>query len=125
VRRRRADVGHPQGDQGVEEGRGQGPGQPVVEVELEAVGDGLDQALEPDLDTGGKAEEQAQDPEAGADQGLDAGGVAEEDRPGDAMAPAGICEPSTRTSLQPSQLPPDAYLAKRCSAARAGREALP
>ena len=89
----RADVGHPQGDQRVEEGRGQGPGQPVVEVQLEAVGDGLDQALEADLDAGGEAEEQAQDPEAGADQGLDAGGVAEEDRPGDAMAPGRICEP--------------------------------
>ena len=53
MRRWRADVGHPEGDQGVEEGRGQGPGQPVVEVELEAVGDGLHQALEPDLDAPG------------------------------------------------------------------------
>jgi len=88
VRRGRADVGHPQGDQGVEEGRGQSPGQPVVEVELEAVGDGLDQTLEPDLDAGGEAEEQAQDPEAGADQGVDAGGVAEEDRPRDPVAPS-------------------------------------
>jgi hypothetical protein len=101
--RGRADVGHPQGDQRVEEGRGQRPGQPVVEVELEAVDDRLDQALEADLDAGGEAEEQPQDPEAGADQGLDAGGVAEEDRPGDAVAPDRICEPSTGTSLQPSQ----------------------
>jgi hypothetical protein len=88
-----ADVGHPEGDQGVEEGGGQGSREPVVEVELEAVGDGLDQALEADLDAGGEAEEQAQDPQAGADQGLDAGGVAEEDRPGDAVAPDRICEP--------------------------------
>jgi hypothetical protein len=93
VRWGRADVGHAQGDQGVQEGRGQGPGQPVVEVQLEAVGDGLDQALEPDLDAGGEAEEQAQDPEAGADQGLDAGRVAEKDRPGDTVAPDRICEP--------------------------------
>jgi hypothetical protein len=57
MRRGRADVGHPQGDQGVEESRGQGTGKPVVEVELEAVGDGLDQALEADLDAGGEAEE--------------------------------------------------------------------
>jgi hypothetical protein len=93
VRRWRADVGDAQGDQWVEEGRGQGPREPVVEVELEAVGDGLDQSLEADLDPGGEAEEEAQDPEAGADQGLDAGGVAEEDGPWDAVAPDRICEP--------------------------------
>ena len=83
----------PQGDQRVEEGRGQGPRQPVVEVQLEAVGDRLDQALEPDLDPGGEAEEQAQDPQACADQGVDAGGVTEEDRPGDAVAPGRECAP--------------------------------
>ena len=99
MRRWRADVGDAQGDQGVEEGRGQGPREPVVEVELEleAVGDGLDQSLEADLDPGGEAEE-----EAGADQGLDAGGVAEEDQPGDAVTPGRECECWTRTSQQRS-----------------------
>ena len=93
MRRGRADVGHPQGDQGVEEGRSQRPREPVVEVELEAVGDRLDQTLEPDLDAGGEAEEQAQDPQAGSDQGLDAGSVPEEDGPGDAVAPGRTRQP--------------------------------
>src|SRR4029453_12598434 len=63
-----ADVGAAEGDQGVEEGGGEGAGQPLVEVELEAVGDRLDQALEADLDPGGQAEQQAKDPEPAADQ---------------------------------------------------------
>ena len=88
-----ADVGHAQGDQGIEEGGGHGPREPVVKVELQGVGDGLDQTLEADLDPGRQAEQQAQDPEAGADQGVDAGSVAEEDRPGDTVAPGRICEP--------------------------------
>jgi hypothetical protein len=91
--RRRADVGHAEGDQGIEEGGGDGPGQPIVQVELEAVGDGLDQALEADLDPGGQAQEQAQDPQAATDQGLDPGAAAQERRPRDPVAPARICEP--------------------------------
>ncbi len=71
-----ADVGHAEGDQGIEEGGGDGPRQPFVQVELEAVGDGLDQALEADLDPGGQAQQQAQDPQPATDQGLDPGAAA-------------------------------------------------
>jgi len=67
---RRVDVGHAQGDQGVEEGGGQGPGQPVVQVELEPVGHRLDQALEADVDPGGQAEQQTQNPQPAADHDL-------------------------------------------------------
>ena len=88
-----ADVGHAKGDQGIEEGGGHSPGQPVVKVELQGVGDGLDQALEADLDPGGQAEQQAQYPQPAADKGLDPRAAAQERRPGDTMAPDRICEP--------------------------------
>ncbi|HEV3503666.1 MAG TPA: hypothetical protein VG637_00080, partial [Actinomycetes bacterium] len=100
--RRRADVGHAEGDQGIEEGGGDRSGQPFVQVELQAVGDGLDQALEADLDPGGQAEQEAQDPQPAADQGLDPGAAAQEQRPRDPVAPGRICEPSTGASLHPS-----------------------
>ena len=87
------DVGHAKGDQGIEEGGGHSPGQPVVKVELQGVGDGLDQALEADLDPGGQAEQQAQYPQPAADKGLDPRAAAQERRPGDTMAPDRTREP--------------------------------
>jgi hypothetical protein len=97
-----ADVGHAQGDQGIEEGGGHGPGEPVVKVELQGVGDGLDQTLEADLDPGRQAEQQAQHPQPATDKGLDPRAAAQEHRPGDTMAPGRECECWTRTSQQRS-----------------------
>jgi hypothetical protein len=87
--RRWVELGDAEGDQGVQEGGGHGPTEPVAGLQLQPVGHRLGQAGQADVDPGGQAEQQAQDPQTTGGQRFNPGAAAQERRPGDAMAPGG------------------------------------